>query len=136
KILFLERGDAQAYKKHGHLFDGVVFLKESNQGIAYARNAMKEYAELEGLQWFSSMDDDINSFHKAEKGKKMRKIDATEALRSAQDIIVSLKVALGAINYGQYAFNKTKPYSINKKCLICTLNNVEKLKSLSYDRQA
>jgi hypothetical protein len=136
KTLFLEREDAIAYKKHEALFDEIVLLDESNQGIVYVRNAMKKHAERNKLEWFWSMDDDIDSFHQAETGKKMRKVEASEALRGAQDIITKLNAALGAINYGQFAFNKTKPYSLNKKCLICTLNNVEKLRGLSYDKKA
>jgi hypothetical protein len=134
KHLILEKEDVSSYMETKN-FTGynIHMLAESNKGIAYARKAIKELAEDNGHEWYWSIDDDINSFHKCQSNGRLDKICMEQALLDAQDLIKKLNVAQGALNYSQFAFGNGKPYSFNKRCLIATLNHVGRLRRFDYD---
>jgi TET-associated glycosyltransferase-like protein len=58
--VFLEPQDFEAYRKAGHA--SIVVLPENDKGIAYARQAILDYAIQNGDKWFWMIDDDVIQF--------------------------------------------------------------------------
>jgi len=137
KHLFLEKEDVPDYQP---ILSSLSYpprlhvLPLSGQGIAYARAAIQREAETQSHGWYWVLDDDIIDFFECQSNGKLVKVTMEQALQDAQNIITSLpSVAQGALNYAQFAFGKGKPFSYDKRCLIATLNNTERLRLSSYD---
>jgi hypothetical protein len=58
--VFVEPQDTEAYRKAGHA--SIVVLPENEKGIAYARQAILDYAVQNNDKWFWMIDDDIIQF--------------------------------------------------------------------------
>jgi len=131
--IVLEPNDIEAYKANHGGEASYCSLHERDNGIAFARNFILKTAQSEGIEWFWSLDDDIDGFTETGLDGKPKKIAAREALEKAQDIITAVKAAQGAISYSQFTLNKKKPYRMNRRCLIATLNHVPSLEGVWYD---
>lgn len=133
RTVFVEKEDAESYAANSGNETRFFILEKSNQGIAYVRQVIKNYTEKFNDEWYWCLDDDIASFHECQSDGKLVEVPTRQALQDAQNIIEGLKVAQGAINYAQFSFGEGKIFSLNKRCLIATLNNVEKLRPFRYD---
>jgi hypothetical protein len=58
--VFVEPQDYEAYKKAGHA--SIVVLPENEKGIAYARQAILDYAIQNNDKWFWMIDNDVIQF--------------------------------------------------------------------------
>lgn len=136
KYLVIEPQDFSDYKQHDNDMH-LIILPENNQGIAYARQVIKLHAEQKGYTWFWMIDDDIQNFHKIQADAKLKNTPAGFSLHDAQEMITSQKkIAVGSLNFGQYAFGEgvlKKPMMFNRRCIICTLNNTDIQRKFSYD---
>jgi len=103
-----------------------VSIGQDNQGIAYVRNFILDWAKENNHQWVIVCDDDVNSF--GIYNGKTQKIGAkiwNEIFNKAKD----LPFELVGINYVQHAWHEKKKYSVNKKFAeVCVLMNVARIK--------
>lgn len=128
--VFVEKEDVEAYTE---AYDIIPFeLAESNQGIAYVRNAILERARDTGLEWYWMFDDDIAGFYVARDGKTI-KTSATQVLMQAQALIERQPdVAQAALEYQQFAWSQTNPMKFNSYCDVAVAINSQKLQTISY----
>ena len=131
KHLILEPQDIDKYSKWKDYYK-ILNLQKNDQGLPFARDFGKNYAENNKSKWYWLIDDDITRFYKTEN-KKNKHITPEEALSSAQDLFNVMPVALGALEYQQYAWSQKKPFKLNSyaDCVVCF--NVERTKKYKYD---
>lgn len=109
-----------------------IVLPESNQGIAYVRNFIKDHCYNHAVRWFWMMDDDITGFFERE-GKSMKKKDPVYVIEECQKIIQSLpNIGQGSIEYQQLAWSQEKDYRLNTYNDVCVLINSVLTKGISY----
>ena len=136
KYLFIEPQDVDSYLNH---FNDIKFivLEKNDGGVSYVRQMIKEHAKKSEYKWFWCIDDDVQNFHKTQADGKLKVAKPQHVLIDAQEVITSIKnIGVAALNFGQYAFGEgvlKKPYQLNKRCIICTLNNVEIQSKFNYD---
>lgn len=110
----------------------ILNLGQNDQGVTYARNFILRHATEMGLDWFWMMDDDIKSMHFTENGKIVKK-SFTEVINRAEEVITSTEgIALGSMEYGQYAWSAKKDRVFNSYCDVAVLINVKRTSHLMY----
>lgn len=118
--------EMQDYDKYSCMYSGIklLMLPKENQGIAYVRNFIKEYTENNNIHQFWMLDDDISNFYHRE-GTKMIK-DDINVLQNAEEAFMKNNIALGALEYQQFAWSATKPLVKNSFCDVCVwVDNTE-----------
>lgn len=102
-----------------------VSIIENNQGIAYVRNFMLNYAKELKQEWVIFCDDDVSGFG-IYNGQTIKK-DAGiwfDILQKAK----KMPFEMIGINYTQHAWHEKTKYSINKKFAeVCVMLNVSKI---------
>ncbi len=133
KYIIVEPQDIEKYEHFKDNFN-ILVLEKNDQGLYYVRDFTKNYAEKTKTKWYWVIDDDISKFYRTEN-KKNKPITPNEALTSAEELFSSMPIALGALEYQQYAWSQTKLFKINSyaDCVVCF--NVEKTKKYNYDLQ-
>ena len=133
KYIIVEPQDVEKYEHFKDNFNLLV-LEKNNQGLYYVRDYTKKYAEKTNVKWYWVIDDDITKFYRTENNKN-KPITAEEALTSAEELFNSMPIALGSLEYQQYAWSQKKLFKINSyaDCVVCF--NVEKTKKYNYDLQ-
>ena len=127
--------EPQDYQKYG-LPEGpgmvsVTSLPFDNQGIAFVRNWICEEARMRGHRWFWMLDDDIKGFYIVENAR-LKKASAHQVLFEAQQIFTRLgQVALGALEYGQFAWSAKKDYAIGY-CDVAVAINTARTMGCAY----
>jgi hypothetical protein len=128
--------EPQDIKKYEHLEKNfnILTLEKNNQGLYYVRDFTKTYAEKTNVKWYWVIDDDISKFYRTENNKN-KPITPHEALTSAEELFSSMPIALGSLEYQQYAWSQKKLFKINSyaDCVVCF--NTEKTKKYNYDLQ-
>jgi len=112
--IVVEPQELELYKNTMPEFNYLV-LDANNNGLAYARNFIKKHTEQNNEQNYWLLDDDISNFYYRE-GTKLIKQDAILCLQKAQEMFIENNIALGAIEYRQYAWSASKPLNKNTFC--------------------
>jgi hypothetical protein len=115
----------KAYPEHQ-----VISLPEDNRGITYVRNFIKTHAESYQLKSYWQLDDDISGFFTRE-GTKLIKSDFS-VLDEAQMYFQDHKIALGALEYRQFAWSATKDVILNSFCDVCVYVDLELTRGIKY----
>lgn len=104
-----------------------VSIKQNNQGIAYVRNFILQWAKQNNHEWIIMCDDDVTDFGVAVNNKCVTK-DASIWL-DLKSKAEKLPFEIYGLNYRQHAWHETKSYSINKSFVeVCVLVNVPKIR--------
>jgi len=107
-------------------------LPENNKGITYARNFCLNMARREGFPWFWMLDDDIKQLYIVIDGK-VHKAPMKEVFARAEALItMQPTVAIGALEYQQYAWSAKKQMTFNSYCDQVVLVSAERTKPLQY----
>ena len=135
--LVVEPQDEMAYRKRYTTCHFLVLLN-NDMGVTYARNAVRHHAMRMGYEWFWMMDDDIKQFYVVERpegAKSGRNVKAPPKLviEQAEEALMALpNLAVGAMEYQQYAWAANKPLAMNSYCDVAVLVNLKKTESISY----
>lgn len=126
----LEPQDYENYKIKYPDFNYII-LPKNNGGITYVRNFIKQYTETNSIENYWQLDDDITGFFYREKTKLIR-MDF-KALKKAQIQFMQKNIALGSLEYRQFAWSATKDMVLNSFCDSCVFVDNTKLKGLMYN---
>lgn len=130
--LIVEPQDEELYKNQGFKKSITIVLPQNDQGVAYARRFVVLRAREAQQEQIWMLDDDISSFTER-RSAKLHPIDIGQALTMAQDHLMKVpNLAVGALEYGQYAWAAKKPYALNSYCEVATLLNLNNLKLCKY----
>lgn len=103
-----------------------VSIEQNDQGIAYVRNYMLDYAKKNDHEWVIMCDDDVTDFGVAFNNKCF-----TTSAKIWLDILKKAKklpFEMYGVNYRQYAWHEKKEYSINTKLIeVCVLFNMKRI---------
>jgi glycosyltransferase involved in cell wall biosynthesis len=105
--LFVEPQDEHAYRGKFN----IEVLPENDRGLAYVRNYILQYARDNGVDWFVMSDDDIDAFGRI-INKKTKRSDSS-VLLEAYEIAKRCDFALTGFAYQQFAWDISKPMSLN-----------------------
>lgn len=130
--IIVEPQDAIAYKEYA---DHLVQLPLNDQGLAFSRNFILDYARQNNFEWFWMMDDDISNFYKT-VDKKNIAIAARECLTLSEFLFKNnSQVAQAALEYQQFSWSQSKNISVNTYCDVAVCINVKRTKTASYRKQ-
>lgn len=102
-----------------------VNIIKNNQGLAYVRNFIVDWAKENSHDWVWISDDDISGFGYY-NGKTVK--TGAEILKKIEDKAFQLPFELVGMNYCQYAWTEKQEYSINSKWVdCCVLLNCSKI---------
>ena len=123
----VEPQDEAAYKAAN--VPNLQVIPANDQGIAFVRNYLIHYAQIQGFDWVWAMDDDVQGFGIAKAGKTI-KGDHT-VLSSFYADVSQYKFPVNGINYCQHAWSystgKTR-FMVNRKTAeVCTLLYIPKI---------
>ena len=107
-----------------------IILPESNKGITYVRNYIKNYTLQNGILNYWQIDDDITSFY-YRAGTKLIKT-GFDALKQSQAIFIKNNIKLGALEYRQFAWSATKELIKNTFCDSCVWVDNNALTAINY----
>ncbi len=129
--LVVEPQDAAAYNaKYGA--ERVMVLPADNKGLPYSRNSILEAARFNELENYWMIDDDLTAAYLTEN-KKNVKTNLLEVLARAEAVLLAVPdLAIGALEYQQYAWSVTKPVTLNSYCDVTVLINVKRTRGLRY----
>jgi hypothetical protein len=116
-ILAVEPQDADAYRQEFGT-KAVLVMDKNDQGIAYARNFIKQHSiDLEhSYHW--QLDDDVKQFMHRVNGKKLR-VSALEALKPIEAMIAPYKnVGAAGLKHERFAWAAKRPIDYNQQ--ICS----------------
>jgi hypothetical protein len=102
-----------------------ICIGKNDQGIAFVRNFILDYAKEKEHEWILLCDDDVNSFG-IYNGKTTKK-DANIWLQIFEKVN-KMPFELVGINYVQHAWHEKQNYSVNRKFTeVCLLLHVSKI---------
>jgi len=107
-----------------------LILPINNGGITYVRNFIKEYTENNSILQYWQLDDDVTNLYHRE-GTKMVK-DTFDVLNKAAEIFKTNEVALGGLEYQQFAWSATKEFVNNSFCDVVVYVDNTKTFGLRY----
>lgn len=110
-VVFLEREDMEAYQ---NITLNKVTLPKSNQGLGYAKEQIKAYAERGGFEYIFKVDDDIKGW--TDFRQRLDPIDSAAAIRSVIETCVAEMEAhpeIAGVSF-PYAFQMFEPYRFKK----------------------
>jgi hypothetical protein len=126
--------EPQEYEEYQAEFPNFPFLiiPENDKGVTYVRNQILEVARGKELKWIWMMDDDIKSFHLTENSKTI-KAGPAQVIFQAEACLKSIpNLAIGAMEYQQYAWAAKKPFVKNSYCDVAAFLNIELTRPLNY----
>lgn len=140
--LYVEPQDAEAY---GRAYGGhpdmvpppgkvvIHVLPENDQGITYVRKWILNRARELRVEWFWMLDDDISGMFRVEQGKCV-KAPMVDVLRDAEELITKdpNPVAMGSLEYQQFAWSAKKPLKYNSYCEVAVLISVKNTMLINY----
>jgi hypothetical protein len=127
--IVVEPQDYENYYKKFPDFEYLI-LPINDGGITYVRNFIKQYTEENLISTYWQLDDDLTGFFIREGTKLIR--TGFESLYSAQLQFKSNKIALGSLEYRQFAWSATKDFVINSFCDSCVFVDNTKIFGLRY----
>ncbi len=113
-FIVVEPQELELYKNTMPDFNYLV-LDANNMGLAYARNYIKKHSEQNNEDNYWVLDDDISNFY-YRVGTKLIKEEPLTCLQQAQDVFIQNNIALGGMEYRQYAWSASKPLVLNTFC--------------------
>jgi hypothetical protein len=125
----VEPQDYEKYKNKYKSFNYLV-LPINNGGITYVRNFIKQYTEENSIATYWQLDDDLTGFFNREGAKLIR--TGFDALHSAQLQFKTNKIALGSLEYRQFAWSASKEMILNSFCDSCVYVDNSKITGLRY----
>lgn len=130
KYIIVEPQDFEHYLDLNENYT-IIKMPENNMGLPYARNFLKKFAESK-YDWWWQIDDDISGFYNTINRKNV-KISPDKALYEAQELFKKLPVAIGSLEYQQFAWSQTKDFKLNSyaDCVVCF--NSKRTKPYNYD---
>lgn len=106
-----------------HSSEHVIQLDKNNQGLAYARNFIKNYSRSIGEEKHWQVDDDIEGFKVRKKGaernEKVTAITCLSIVEHCTDMFSN--VAVSGINSDIFAFSRSRAVQKNKLTCQCVL---------------
>lgn len=126
----VEPQDYENYKQFYPNFNYII-LPINDGGITYVRNFIKSYAEQNQIPYYWQLDDDISSFYYREGTKLIS--SNFDVLLKAQNQFIKNEIALGALEYRQFAWSANKDIIENSFCDTCVFVDNTKLKNLKYN---
>lgn len=129
--VFVEPQDIEAYEAAYPELKNLHMLPENDQGITYVRNYMLDHAkEMNSDYW--QLDDDITTMGEV-IGAKVHKRPFTEVLEEAYAELKKWpEVAVGALEYGQFAWAAKKDFAFNSYCDTCVVVMIKNLGPIRY----
>lgn len=127
--LIIEPQDYEVYQNKFKKFN-IITLPKDNMGITYVRNFIKDYTEKLGLSYYWQLDDDINGFFYRKETKLIK--TGLEILDKAKNQFIKNNIALGALEYRQFAWSASKELIINSFCDSCVFVDNIKLNGFRY----
>ena len=127
--IVVEPQDYAAYKNEFTNLE-ILVLPRNNMGITYVRNYIKHYSEQNGLHNYWQLDDDITGLFNRDGTKLIRA--GFEILESAKQLFIKNNIALGGLEYRQFAWSATKPIVENSFCDSCVFVDNTKLFGMRY----
>ena len=131
KYIIIEPQDENKYKQWGKFYN-IIILNKNDQGLYYARDFTKNYAEKQKEPWYWVIDDDISNFYKSYNNKN-HKITPEEALYEAQNFFNLMPISLGSLEYQQYSWSQKKEFRLNGYADCCVCFNKERTLNVKYD---
>jgi hypothetical protein len=125
--------EPQDYEKYFKEFNmhNIIVLPENNKGITYVRNFIKNYTEENNLHYYWQLDDDITGIFNRE-GTKLIKTGYIN-LDNARKQFELNNIALGSLEYRQFAWSASKPLIVNSFCDSCVYVNNLLTKGMRYN---
>lgn len=129
--LVVEPQEAEAYKA-SYSEANILVLEESNQGIAYVRNAILKLARGFGYGSFWMLDDDITAVYRQVLGKNV-KSTFEDILGAAERLFYTIpEAAQGALEYQQFSWSAKKPHVLNSYCDVAVWIHVKRTLHVNY----
>jgi len=128
-IVVVEPQDIDKYHARFPNFNYLI-LPKNDGGITFVRNFIKTYSETEGLKNYWQLDDDITGLFFREETKLIRA--GFEVLEKANVQFINAGIALGALEYRQYAWSATNDLIRDSFCDSCVFVDNTKLNGLRY----
>lgn len=128
-IVVVEPQEQGKYLTEHPLFNYIV-LPINNGGITYVRNYIKSYSEEVGMETYWQLDDDITGLFTRD-GQKLNR-SGFEVLSQAGKRFIELGVALGGLEYRQFAWSATKELIENTFCDSCVFVDNNKIRGFRY----
>ena len=124
--------EPKEYTAYLHQFPNFkyIVLDYDDQGITYVRNYIKKYSENSNIKTYWQLDDDISNFYNRQ-GTKLIKADIT-ILAECEKMFVDNNIALGSLEYRQFAWSATKDLVVNSFCDSCVFVNNELTNGMVY----
>jgi len=127
--IVVEPQDYEKYKIKYPKFNYLV-LPINDAGITYVRNYIKEYTENNSIPNYWQLDDDLTGlFYRV--GTKLIRSDF-DTLKQAQQQFITNGIALGSLEYRQFAWSANKDIILNSFCDSCVFVDNSKLFGLRY----
>jgi len=127
--IVVEPQDYEKYKIKYPKFNYLV-LPINDGGITYVRNYIKEYTENNSIPNYWQLDDDLTGlFYRV--GTKLIRSDF-DTLKQAQQQFITNGIALGSLEYRQFAWSANKDIILNSFCDSCVFVDNSKLFGLRY----
>jgi len=113
----------------------VIMLNDNNQGLAFVRQFILDYAIANKLGWYWMLDDDITGFFKSVMSKNVR-IPMADALERAEAYFKdSSQIAQASLEYQQYSWSAKKQFTINGYCDVCVAIHAQRAKLLKFRKE-
>jgi hypothetical protein len=112
--IIVEPQEYNEYKNNYPNFN-IIQLPENNKGLSYARNFIKIHTEEKKIDDYWVLDDDISYFYERD-GKKLNRIDFETCLKNSKKFFKENKIAVGGLEYRQYAWSANKRLIENSFC--------------------
>lgn len=129
--LVVEPQELQQYLEKYPNFNYLV-LDQNDQGLVYARNYIKLYAQQNKLSNYWLLDDDISSFYRRE-GTKLIKEEATTVLKNSMQMLQENNIALGGLEYRQFAWSANKDIIFDTFCDCAVFLDLDKMQGIYYN---
>jgi hypothetical protein len=127
--IIVEPQDFDNYKTKFPNFEYLV-LPINDGGITYVRNYIKQYTEENSISNYWQLDDDLTGLFYRE-GTKLIRSDF-DVLYKAQQEFKNKKIALGSLEYRQFAWSANKDIILNSFCDSCVYVDNVKTFGLRY----
>jgi hypothetical protein len=112
--IIVEPQEYENYKNNYPNFN-IIQLPENNRGLSYARNFIKIHTEENNIDDYWVLDDDISYFYERDD-KKLNRVDFETCLKNSKKFFKENKIAVGGLEYRQYAWSANKRLIENSFC--------------------
>ena len=129
--IVVEPQEFEQYKNKYQDFN-IIQLPENNKGLSYARNYIKNQTEQNNIENYWLLDDDISYFYERE-GTKLNRIDFVTCLNNSRQFFKQNNIAVGALEYRQYAWSSNKRLIENSFCDSAVFIDNNLTKGLRYN---